>query len=61
MNVFVGNMSYEFTEDDLRQAFEAFGQVKSIRIITDKYSGIAKGLEFVEMPSKAKPGMPSPA
>ncbi len=52
MNIYVGNMSYEVSEDDLRQAFGAFGQVKSINIITDKYNGLSKGFGFIEMPSQ---------
>ena len=51
MNIYVGNLSYEVTEDDLRLAFESFGQVESASIIKDKYSGQSKGFGFVEMPS----------
>lgn len=54
MNIYVGNLSYEANEDDLRQAFEAFGQVTSASIIKDKYSNESKGFGFVEMPSKAE-------
>lgn len=49
MNIYVGNMSYDLTEDDLRQAFEAYGEVQSASIIKDKYSGQSKGFGFVEM------------
>ena len=52
MNIYVGNLSYEVNEDDLRQAFESFGQVASSTIIKDKYSSKSKGSGFVEMPSK---------
>ena len=52
MNIYAGNLSYEVTEDDLRQAFEPFGQVESATILKDKYSGQSKGFGFVEMPSK---------
>jgi RNA recognition motif-containing protein len=52
MKIYVGNLSYEVTEDDLRPAFEQFGQVETVNIITDKYSGRSKGFGFVEMPSK---------
>ncbi len=52
MNIYVGNLSYEVTEEDLRQAFESFGQVESTNIIKDKYSGQSKGFGFVEMASK---------
>lgn len=51
MNIYVGNLSYDVTEDDLRQAFEAFGQVETVNIIKDKFSGQSKGFGFVEMPS----------
>jgi len=51
MNVYVGNLSYEVTEEELSQAFEQSGQVESVRIIMDKYSGRSKGFGFVEMPS----------
>ncbi len=54
MNIYVGNLSYEVTEEDLRQAFEGFGQVESINIIKDKYSGESKGFGFGEMPDKAE-------
>lgn len=51
MNIYVGNLSYQVTEDELRLAFESFGQVDSVKIIKDKYSGQSKGFGFVEMPS----------
>jgi RNA recognition motif-containing protein len=54
MNIYIGNLSYEVTEEDLKQAFEAFGQVESVSIIKDKYSGQSKGFGFVEMPAKAE-------
>ena len=50
MNIFIGNLSYNVTEGDLRQAFEAFGQVASTAVIKDKQSGRSKGFGFVEMP-----------
>jgi RNA recognition motif-containing protein len=52
MNIYVGNLSYKVTEEELRTAFESFGQVQSAAIIKDKYSGESKGFGFVEMPSK---------
>ncbi|MBB5348036.1 RNA-binding protein [Desulfoprunum benzoelyticum] len=52
MKIYVGNMSYEVQEDDLRQAFGQFGQVESVAIITDKFSGRSKGFGFVEMATK---------
>jgi RNA recognition motif-containing protein len=54
MNIYVGNLSYEATEEDLRQAFEALGQVESVKIIKDRYSGASRGFGFVEMPAKAE-------
>ncbi len=51
MKIYVGNLSYEVTEEELRQEFVAFGEVESISIITDRYSGRPKGFAFVEMPS----------
>ena len=50
MNIYVGNLSYNATEEELREAFESFGQVESVKIITDKYSGRSKGFGFIEMP-----------
>lgn len=52
MNIYVGNLSHDITEDNLREAFEAFGQVESINIIKDRFSGESRGFGFVEMPSK---------
>ncbi|MGD8513195.1 MAG: RNA-binding protein [Deltaproteobacteria bacterium] len=52
MNIYVGNLSREVTEGDLREAFEAFGEVTSAKIIKDKYSGESRGFGFVEMTSK---------
>jgi RNA recognition motif-containing protein len=54
MNIFVGNLSHQVTEDELRQAFEAFGQVASATIIKDKFSGESRGFGFVEMPTKSE-------
>ena len=52
MNIYVGNMSPETTEDDLTSAFEEFGQIESVAVIKDKYTGNSKGFGFVEMASK---------
>ncbi len=54
MNIYAGNLSRDVTEADLRQAFESFGQVTSVKIITDKFSGESRGFGFVEMPTKAE-------
>jgi len=51
MKIYVGNLSYDVTEEELRQEFKAFGEVESVSIITDKYSGRPKGFAFVEMPT----------
>jgi len=52
MNIYVGNLSSQTTEDDLRKAFEAFGQVESANVIKDKFTGESRGFGFVQMPSK---------
>lgn len=52
MNIYVGNLSYEATEEDLRRAFAEFGTVTSVNIIKDKFSGESKGFGFVEMSTK---------
>jgi RNA recognition motif-containing protein len=49
MNIYVGNLQYGVTEDELKELFEEFGEVMSVKIITDKYSGRSKGYGFVEM------------
>jgi RNA recognition motif-containing protein len=54
MNIYVGNLSYEVTQEDLKQAFEGFGQVVSVNIIKDRYSGESRGFGFVEMPAKGE-------
>jgi hypothetical protein len=50
MNIYVGNLSHETTEDDLRQAFEAFGQVISVKIVRSRSTGESAGFGFVGMP-----------
>lgn len=54
MNIYVGNLSYQTTEDDIRQAFAAYGEVTSASIIKDKFSGESRGFAFVEMPNPAE-------
>jgi RNA recognition motif-containing protein len=51
MNIYVGNLSWEVTQEDLQEAFQAHGQVASVNIITDKYTGKSRGFGFVEMPN----------
>jgi RNA recognition motif-containing protein len=53
MNIYVGNLSYEVTEEDLKEAFESFGQIESVKIIKDNYTGRSKGFGFVEMSNNA--------
>jgi RNA recognition motif-containing protein len=53
-NIYVGNLSYEATEDDLRQAFEAHGEVSSVAIIKDRTTGKSRGFGFVEMPDNGQ-------
>lgn len=50
MNIYVGNLSYRATEDDLRQAFEMYGEVASVAIVKDRDTGRSKGFGFIEMP-----------
>jgi RNA recognition motif-containing protein len=52
MNIYAGNLSRDVTEDDLRQAFESFGQVESVNIVKDRFSGESRGFGFVMMPSR---------
>jgi RNA recognition motif-containing protein len=52
MNIYVGNLSGDIGDDDLRQAFEDFGEVTSVNVIKDKFSGESRGFGFVEMPSQ---------
>ena len=54
MNLYIGNLSRDVSEDDLKQAFAAFGTVDTVSIIKDKFSGVSKGFAFVEMPVKAE-------
>ncbi|HMV44751.1 MAG TPA: RNA-binding protein [Leptospiraceae bacterium] len=52
MNIYVGNLNYEVTEGDVRNLFETFGDVTSVKIITDKYTGQSRGIGFIEMSNK---------
>jgi len=51
MNMYVGNLSYEMSEEDLRNEFAEYGEVQSAKIITDKFTGRSRGFGFVEMAS----------
>jgi RNA recognition motif-containing protein len=52
MNIYVGNLDYQLTEDNLKVVFQAYGDVESVRIITDRDTGRPKGFGFIEMPEK---------
>ncbi len=52
MNIFVGNLARDVTEEDLKAEFGAFGEVSSVALIKDKFSGQPRGFAFVEMPNK---------
>ncbi len=54
MNIYVGNLSHDLTEDYLRDMFSEFGEVSSVNIITDKHSRRPKGFAFVEMPRQSE-------
>jgi RNA recognition motif-containing protein len=54
MNIYVGNLSFTTTEADLKEAFQAFGEVQTASIIKDKFSGESRGFGFIEMPNKAE-------
>jgi len=53
VNIFVGNLAFSTTDHDLRQLFEPYGEVDTINIITDRYTGQSRGFGFVEMPDRA--------
>ena len=50
MNIYVGNLSFDVNDEEMRQAFEQFGEVSSAKVITDRYTGKSRGFGFVEMP-----------
>lgn len=50
MNLFIGNLPYDMEEDELRELFEEYGEISSVKIITDRDSGKSKGFGFVDMP-----------
>ena len=54
MNIYVGNLSYGMSEDELRQAFSAFGEVSSVKILMDRETGRSRGFGFVEMPNNGE-------
>jgi RNA recognition motif-containing protein len=52
MNIYVGNLSFEVTDEDLRQLFTSYGEVESASVVKDRFSGESRGFGFVEMPAK---------
>ncbi|MHC4266954.1 MAG: RNA recognition motif domain-containing protein [Planctomycetota bacterium] len=54
MNIYVGNLAYTVTEDDLKEAFSEFGEISSVRLVSDKFSGKSKGFGFIEMPDNSE-------
>ena len=54
MNIYVGNLSSDVTDETIRAAFESFGEVASARVIKDKYNGQSRGFAFVEMPAQSQ-------
>jgi RNA recognition motif-containing protein len=54
MNIYVGNLAYTVTEDELREAFAAFGEVSRANVIMDRDTGRSKGFGFVEMPDNSQ-------
>jgi len=54
VEIYVGNLSYEMTEDQLREAFAAYGKVNSVRLVTNRFNGKSKGFAFVQMPVRAE-------
>jgi RNA recognition motif-containing protein len=54
MNIFVGNISRNVTEDDIREAFSAYGRVDTVSLLKDKFSGEPRGFGFVEMPTQSE-------
>ena len=54
MNIYVGNLAYSVTEEELREAFGAYGEISSCSLISDKFTGQSKGFGFVEMPNNSE-------
>lgn len=54
MEIYVGSLAYSVTESDLKEAFTEFGEVSSVRLVSDKFSGKSKGFGFVEMPNSSE-------
>jgi len=54
MNIYIGNLSYGVNEDNLKSLFVEFGEVESVKVIKDRFTGRSKGFGFVEMPSNSE-------
>jgi len=54
MNIYVGNLSFDASEEDIQKLFSGFGQVSSVTIVRDKYSGQPRGFGFIEMPDRSE-------
>ncbi len=54
MNIYVGNLAYGVTQEELHTVFSAYGEISSVNLITDKFTGNSKGFGFVEMPNNAE-------
>lgn len=54
VEIYVGNLSYDMTEDQLKAEFEKYGKVNSVRLVTNRYNGRSKGFGFVQMPNRAE-------
>jgi RNA recognition motif-containing protein len=54
MNIYVGNLSYDVTDETIQGTFESFGEVASAKVIKDKYTGQSRGFAFVEMPEQSQ-------
>jgi RNA recognition motif-containing protein len=54
MNIYVGNLSFDASEEDIQKLFSGFGQVSSVTIVRDKYSGQPRGFGFIEMPERSE-------
>ena len=54
MNMYIGNLAYNVTEEDLKEAFSVFGAIESVNIVKDRFSGQSKGFGFVDMPDNSE-------
>jgi RNA recognition motif-containing protein len=54
MNIYVGNLSYSLSESELRDAFAAYGEVSSVKVLMDRETGRSRGFGFVEMPNQSE-------